>query len=80
MGIGDRGILSVGTDMSNVTLEMVQEMVTEDHELISIYYGSDVTEADAETLREQIAEQCPNCDVELQFGGQPIYYYIISAE
>lgn len=80
MGIGDRGILSVGTDMANVTLEMVQEMVTEDHELISIYYGSDVTEADAETLREQIAEQCPNCDVELQFGGQPIYYYIISAE
>lgn len=80
MGIGDHGILSVGTDMSKVTVEMVQEMVTEDHELISIYYGSDVTETDAETLREQIAEQCPNCDVELQFGGQPIYYYIISAE
>lgn len=80
MGIGDSGILSVGTDIPQVTLSMIQEMMTDDRELISIYYGSDVTQEDAEALRNKVAETFPECDVELQFGGQPIYYYIISAE
>ncbi len=80
MGIGDKGILSVGQDMLYVTEEMVSEMVDEDSELISIYYGADVTEEDAEKLRDDIEAAYPSCDVELQFGGQPIYYYVISVE
>ncbi len=80
MGIGDQGILAVGTSMQNVTMEMVKEMVDEDSELISVYYGSDVEEADAETIREEIEKAYPSCDVELQYGGQPIYYYVISVE
>ena len=80
MGIGDKGILSVGQDMIYVTEEMVSEMVDEDSELISIYYGADVAEEDAEKLRDDIEAAYPSCDVELQFGGQPIYYYVISVE
>ena len=80
MGIGDKGILSVGKDMEQVTMEMIREMVTDDQELISIYYGSDIKEEDAESLREKVADEFGACDVELQFGGQPIYYYVISAE
>lgn len=80
MGIGDKGILSVGTDMAAITYEMIQKMMEEELELISIYYGSDVEETDAELLREKVEAKYPNCDVELQYGGQPIYYYIVSAE
>ena len=80
MGIGDKGILSVGQKMSDVTAEMIQEMIDDDVELISIYYGDEVSEEDAEALREKIEGQYPKCDVELQYGGQPIYYYIVSAE
>lgn len=80
MGIGDKGILAVGSDMKSVTIEMMREMVDDLSELISIYYGSDVEEADAEALRKELEEAYPSCDVELQYGGQPIYYYVISVE
>ena len=80
MGIGDHGILSVGEDIRNVTLEMVDAMMEDGLELISIYYGSDVEEAEAEKLREDVAGRYTDCDVELQYGGQPIYYYVVSAE
>lgn len=80
MGIGDKGILTNGTDLEEVTLGMVDAMMSEELELISIYYGSDVKEEDAEKLRQTIADKYTNCDVELQYGGQPIYYYVISAE
>jgi len=80
MGIGDAGILSVGTDMLQVTLEMLKAMADEDTELISIYYGAEVSEEDAEAFSEQVEELYPKCDIELQYGGQPIYYYVISAE
>ncbi len=80
MGIGDAGILSVGTNMPQVTADMIGDMIDDDTELISIYYGSDVTEEDAEDLGAKIEALYPKCDVELQFGGQPIYYYIVSAE
>lgn len=80
MGIGDKGILSVGTEIMNITIEMVEAMMDEELELISIYYGCDVDEADAEALQEALGERYPSCDVELQYGGQPIYYYVISAE
>lgn len=80
MGIGDSGILSNGTDMLEVTFQMIDDMMEEDKELISIYYGSDITEETAEQLRGMVEEKYPACDVELQYGGQPIYYYIVSVE
>ena len=80
MGIGDAGILSVGGDVTDVTFDMIQEMMEEDLELISVYFGEDVTEEAAESLRVRIEEKYPSCDIEIQYGGQPIYYYIVSAE
>ncbi len=80
MGIGDEGILSVGEDLKFVTEEMVSQMVDEETELISIYYGSDVNDEDAQSLYKDLEDAYPSCDVELQYGGQPIYYYVISVE
>jgi len=80
MGLGDHGILSVGTAISTVAVNMVESMMTEEKELISIYYGEEIAKEDAEGLQNRIAEKYPACDIELQYGGQPIYYYIISAE
>ncbi len=80
MGIGDGGILSVGQDMLPVTKDMVKAMVEASSELISVYYGSDVPEETAAQLGRELEEAYPNCDIELQYGGQPIYYYIISVE
>ena len=80
MGLGDHGILSVGTAISSEAVSMVEAMMSEEKELISVYYGEEISKEDAENLQGQIAEKYPACDVELQYGGQPIYYYIISAE
>lgn len=80
MGIGDSGILSVGQDMESVSFDMIRAMMNDDLELISIYYGSDVKEEQAEALKQKVEEAYPGCDVELQMGGQPIYYYIMSVE
>lgn len=80
MGIGDNGILSVGKDMEAVTKDMVAEMADEDSAIISIYYGEEVEEAAAQKLGAEIEEQYPDCEVEIHFGGQPIYYYVISVE
>ena len=80
MGIGDKGMLAVGPDMEAVTVDMVAEMVDDSSELISVYFGCDVEESAAEALSEKIQELYPDCDVELQMGGQPIYYYVISVE
>ena len=80
MGIGDSGILGVGQEKNEVTFEMIKKLMSEELELISIYYGSDITEEEAEALREKVAGEFSSCDIELQYGGQPIYYYIVSAE
>ncbi len=80
MGIGDSGILAVGTDVQQVAYEMIVEMMKEDHELISIYYGADVSEEQAQELVDRVESAFDSCDVELQFGGQPIYSYVVSAE
>lgn len=80
MGIGDKGILSVGSSISRVTVSMIEEMMSDDMELISIYYGEDITEDDANALRDEIEQKYDGCDIELQHGGQPIYYYIVSVE
>ena len=76
MGIGDKTILSVGQNISEVT----KDLMDDDSELISIYYGNDIEEASAEELAKQIEEAYPDADVELNYGGQPIYYYIVSVE
>ena len=80
MGIGDKTILSVGTDLKETTLSMIDCMVDEDSAIVSIYYGSDSTEDDANELAELIGEKYPDVDVEVNLGGQPIYYYVISVE
>ncbi|MDO4297509.1 MAG: DAK2 domain-containing protein [Lachnospiraceae bacterium] len=80
MGVGDHAILAVGKDIDPVAEETVALMVDNDTELISIYYGEDMREEEAEALKERVEKLYPDCDVELNFGGQPIYYYIISVE
>ena len=80
MGIGDKGILAVGKDRDETALACLEKMVGEDTEIISVYYGEDVKEEEAEKFRSAILARFESCDVELQFGGQPIYYYILSAE
>lgn len=80
MGIGDDGILAVGTDIRGVAKDTIAGMMTEEAELISIYYGSDVNGEEAEAFSALVAESYPDCDIELQYGGQPIYYYVISVE
>ena len=80
MGIGDHGILAVGKGRESVAKEMVAAMVDEDSEVISIYYGADTKEEDAQQLAADLEEAYPDCEVEVNMGGQPIYYYIISVE
>lgn len=81
MGIGDKGILSVGTDLQAVAYEMISEMMkNREYELVSIYYGDVIKEEQAQELVRRIQADFNGCDVELQFGGQPIYSYVVSAE
>ena len=80
MGIGDKSILSVGTDLRATTLEMVDAMIDEDSAIVSIYFGSDSDEDSANELAAAIEEKYPDVEVEVNDGGQPIYYYVISVE
>ncbi len=82
MGIGDSGLLSVNADLTPCVTEMIEEMALSDEpvELITVYYGADVKEEDAEKIVASVSAKFPNVDFELQYGGQPIYYYIVSAE
>ena len=80
MGIGDKGLVSVGNDISDVTFNLIKDAVDEDSELISIYYGADVKKEDAEAFAARVEESFPDCDVQNYYGGQPIYYYIVSVE
>ncbi len=80
MGIGDKGMLSVGKSIDATTLNMMNAMLDEESELVTIYYGSDVSQEDAESLLSKSRERFPNYEIELQDGGQPIYYYLISVE
>ena len=80
MGIGDAGIIAVGTDIQNTAKEMLAAMVDEDSELISLYYGEEISAEDAESFATEIAELYPDMDIDAQFGGQPIYYYVMAVE
>ena len=80
MGIADKGIVAVGKEVEDTALETIKTMLDDESELVTVYYGADVTEKQAEGFLEKVQETCGDCDVELQFGGQPIYYYLISVE
>jgi uncharacterized protein len=80
MGIGDKTILSVGTEIKETTVELIQSLADEDSELISLYYGEEVSEEDAMALADEVSALYPNLDVEVHYGGQPIYYYVLSVE
>ena len=80
MGIGDKTILAVGKEITETTIDLIGQLVDEDSEFISIYYGADVTEEDAEALMSQVEETYPDIEIALEKGAQPIYYYIISVE
>ena len=80
MGIGDKSILSVGTDLQETTKDMISKMVDDESELISIYYGAEATKEQAEEIVSYIEETYPDLEIELQMGGQPIYYYVVSVE
>ena len=78
MGVGDHGILAVGKEIAATALDTVKEMMDDEAELISVYYGEEIGEEEAQGLADQLAQLYPDCDVEVNQGGQPIYYYIIS--
>ncbi len=80
MGLGDKGVLAEGKEVEDTSLELLKAMIDEEAELVSIYYGADVSEEDAEAFYAKAQELYPELDMELHNGGQPIYYYIISAE
>ncbi|MEH2942133.1 DAK2 domain-containing protein [Lachnospiraceae bacterium KK002] len=80
MGMGDSSILSVGKDMDAVIRELVAQLVDEESAIISIYYGEEIKEETAQQLGSELEETYPDCEVEVHFGGQPIYYYVISVE
>ena len=80
MGVADKGIVAVGKEIGDTAFESVEKLVEEDSELISLYYGKDVSEEDANALGERLQEAFPDCEIEVESGGQPLYYYIISVE
>ena len=80
MGIGDAGILSVGADMEQTLIDMVDQLVTDESGIISLYYGEEVSEEDASALAEKLQEKYADIEVEVNNGGQPVYYYILSVE
>ena len=75
-----RGILAVGQSVEETTKEMLAQLVDEESELISLYFGQDVLEEDAENFAQEVEELYPDVDVDVHMGGQPIYYYVLSVE
>ena len=80
MGIGDAGILSVGQSVEDTAKDMLAQLVDEDSELISLYYGQDVLPKDAEKFAQTLEDTYPDIDIDVHMGGQPIYYYVLSVE
>ena len=80
MGIGDKTILAVGEEIKATTFELIRKLADEDSELISLYYGEEISEGEANEMAEELMEAYPNLDIEVHYGGQPIYYYVLSVE
>ena len=80
IGLDDKKILAKGNSIDQTTLSLLDSLKEETHSIITLYYGKDIKEEDAAALAEQVAEKYPDCDVDFHYGGQPIYYYIVSLE
>lgn len=80
MGIGDTGILSVGQELEPTVMDMMAQLIDEDSAIVSVYYGEDMKEDEAENLGAKIEAAYPDVEVEVHYGGQPIYYYVLSVE
>ena len=80
MAVGDDGLLSVGTEIHDVAVASVERMMFDEAELISVYYGKDFSEENASRLAMELSEKYPECDVEVENGGQPVYYCILAVE
>lgn len=80
MALGDDGLLAVAKEKDQAVLEALKAMVNDESEIITIYYGQDIPEAEAEALATRIRKAYPQVETELQYGGQPIYYYFLSVE
>ncbi len=80
MGIGDSGIVAVGKEIKSTTAAMIEALLDDNSEIVSIYYGSDIDEKDAEELSKELSGKFPEVEFELNYGGQPIYYYVVSVE
>ncbi len=80
MGIGDSGIVAVGKEIKSTTAAMIEALLDDNSEIVSIYYGSDIDEKDAEELSKELSGKFPDVEFELNYGGQPIYYYVVSVE
>ena len=80
MGLTDKGLTAVGNEITDVLIGMIESMKQDESELITLYYGKDVMEQDADMMAEAVRKHFPDIEVELQNGGQPVYYYIVSVE
>jgi len=80
LGISDDDIKSVGKDVKQVSISLMEEMITDKSEIVTIFYGADITEKEANEILEGLTDRYENIDVELYYGGQPLYYYIFSIE
>ena len=80
MGIGDAGILSVGQELNTTVLDMIGQLIDEDSAIVTIYYGEEMKEEDANAISEKLLAEYPDVEVEVHYGGQPIYYYVVSVE
>ena len=80
IGICDGDIVMVGNDISSVAIDTLKETITDDHEILTIYYGDEISEDAANQISSLVEEEYPDLDVELYYGGQPLYYYIFSIE
>ncbi len=80
IGLDNKKILAKGSDIEETTLKLIKALKTDDHEMITLYYGADVTEEDAEALATKVSEEFPDCEVDFHYGGQPVYYYLVSLE
>ena len=80
IGLDDKKILSKGQNVESALLALLDKLKEGSHEIITLYYGKDVTEEDAEALAAKVVEKFPDCDVDYHYGGQPIYYYLVSLE
>ena len=80
MAIGDYGMLTIGKTVAQTVLDAIGEISSDDTELITLYYGENISAEEAEEVQEAVREKFPDAEVELNYGGQPVYYYFISAE